>query len=166
MALIVQKYGGTSVGSAERIKAVAARVIKRVDGGDRLVVVVSAMGQTTDELIALAREMTDEPEPRELDLLLSTGEIVSSTLLAMALKHSGHAAVALSGAQAGIRTDTRHGKARIAKLEAVSYEEMLELASYGAKVMHPRAVELGAVFNVPILVASRDRKSTRLNSSH
>src|SRR3970282_705079 len=86
VALIVQKYGGTSVGAAERIKAVAARVIKRVDGGDRLVVVVSAMGQTTDELIALAREMTDEPEPRELDLLLSTGEIVTSTLLAMALK--------------------------------------------------------------------------------
>src|SRR5512139_3867861 len=117
MALIVQKYGGTSVGSAERIKAVAARVIKRVEAGDRMVVVVSAMGDTTDELIELAAQMTDEPEPREMDLLLSTGEIVSSTLLAMAIKHSGHATVALSGAQAGIRTDTRHGRARIAKLD-------------------------------------------------
>ena len=230
MALIVQKYGGTSVGSADRIRSVAARIARRVQAGDRLVVVVSAMGDTTDELLALAAEMTDAPEERELDLLLSTGEIVSSTLLAMALKHAGHPAVALSGAQAGIGTDKRYGRARIlkvdphrieaalekgnvvivagfqgtteeldvttlgrggsdttavalaaalkaerceiytdvdgiytadpriepnaSKLEAVSYEEMLELASYGAKVMHPRAVELGAVFNVPILVAS------------
>jgi len=230
VALIVQKYGGTSVGSADRIRSVAARIARRVQAGDRLVVVVSAMGDTTDELLALAYEMTDAPEERELDLLLSTGEIVSSTLLAMALKHTGHPAVALSGAQAGIGTDKRYGRARIlkvdphrieaalaagnvvivagfqgtteeldvttlgrggsdttavalaaalkaerceiytdvdgiytadpriepkaSKLEAVSYEEMLELASYGAKVMHPRAVELGAVFNVPILVAS------------
>ncbi len=230
MALIVQKYGGTSVGSAERIKSVAARIARRVEGGDRLVVVVSAMGDTTDELLALAAQMTDEPEERELDLLLSTGEIVSSTLLAMALKHIGRPAVALSGAQAGIGTDKRYGRAlilkvdphrieaaqkrgnvvivagfqgtteeldvttlgrggsdttavalaaalkaqcceiytdvdgiytadpriepRASKLEEVSYEEMLELASYGATVMHPRAVELGALFQVPILVSS------------
>ena len=117
MALIVQKYGGTSVVSAERIKAVAGRIIARVKGGDRLVVVVSAMGQTTDELIALAAEMTDEPEAREMDLLLSTGEIVTSTLLAMALKHSGQPALALSGAQAGIGTDQVYGRARILKLD-------------------------------------------------
>ena len=77
--LAVQKYGGTSVGDAERIKHVAERILARVQAGDRLVVVVSAMGDTTDELIALAQQMTDEPEARELDLLLSTGEIVSST---------------------------------------------------------------------------------------
>ena len=230
MALIVQKYGGTSVADAERIQSVAGRIARQAEAGDRLVVVVSAMGDTTDELLALADQMTDEPEERELDLLLSTGEIVSSTLLAMALKHIGHPAIALSGAQAGIGTDKRYGRARIlkvdphrveaalkrgnvvivagfqgtteeldvttlgrggsdttavalaaalkaerceiytdvdgiytadpriepraSKLESVSYEEMLELASYGAKVMHPRAVELGALFQVPILVAS------------
>jgi len=230
MPLAVQKYGGTSVAGAERIKRVAERIIARVDAGDRLVVVVSAMGDTTDELIALAQQMTDEPEARELDLLLSTGEIVSSTLLSMALKHAGQPAVALSGAQAGIGTDRRYGRARILKvdpkrvlheLEAgrvvivagfqgitaeedittlgrggsdttavalaaglgaerceiytdvegiydadprivpqakkfpeISYEEMLEMAAYGARVMHPRAVELGAVHGVPIYVAS------------
>jgi aspartate kinase len=228
--LVVQKYGGTSVGDAERIKRVAERISARGLAGDRVVVVVSAMGDTTDELIALARQMTDEPEERELDLLLSTGEIVTSTLLSMALKHAGHPAVALSGAQAGIGTDRRYGRARILKvdpkrveheLEAgrtvvvagfqgiseemeittlgrgasdttavalaaalkaeraeiytdvegiytadprlvpearkwpeISYEEMLELAAYGAQVMHPRAVELGAIQRVPIYVAS------------
>jgi aspartate kinase len=230
LALVVQKYGGTSVGDAGRIKRVAERISARGLAGDRLVVVVSAMGHTTDELIALAQQMTDEPEERELDLLLSTGEIVTSTLLSMALKHAGHAAVALSGAQAGIGTDRRYGRARILKvdpkrveheLEAgrtvvvagfqgiseemeittlgrgasdttavalaaalkaeraeiytdvegiytadprlvpearkwpeISYEEMLELAAYGAQVMHPRAVELGAIQRVPIYVAS------------
>lgn len=230
MSLIVQKYGGTSVGTAERIKAVAQRIIRRRGEGHRLVVVVSAMGDTTDQLIALARQMTDRPEAREMDLLLSTGEIVTSTLLAMALKHEGCGAVALSGAQAGIGTDTRYGRARILKvdparvereLEAgnivivagfqgiteemelttlgrggsdttavalaaalkaerceiltdvegvysadpricpearklidISYEEMLELATWGARVMHNRAVELGAVYRVPIYVAS------------
>ncbi|HXF95262.1 MAG TPA: hypothetical protein VNI61_04095, partial [Gemmatimonadales bacterium] len=87
MALVVQKYGGSSVASAERIKQVAARLSARKQAGDDLVVTVSAMGDTTDDLIALARQITDEPEARELDLLLSTGEIVSSTLLAMALRH-------------------------------------------------------------------------------
>ena len=230
MALVVQKYGGTSVGDAERIKRVAERISARGLLGDRLVVVVSAMGDTTDELIALARQMTDEPEERELDLLLSTGEIVTSTLLSMALKHAGHPAVALSGAQAGIGTDKRYGRARILKMDPkrveheleagrtvvvagfqgiseemeittlgrgasdttavalaaalkaeraeiytdvegiytadprlvpearkwpeISYEEMLELAAYGATVMHPRAVELGAIQRVPIYVAS------------
>ena len=230
MALIVQKYGGTSAGSAERIKAVAERIVARVKGGDRLVVVVSAMGQTTDELIALAGEITDKPEAREMDLLLSTGEIVSSTLLAMALKHSGQPALALSGAQAGIGTDRVYGRARILhldparvlreletgavvivagfqgvteemeiatlgrggsdttavalaaalkaerceiytdvdgvytsdpricpearKLSEVGYEEMLELSTWGARVMHNRAIELAAVYDVPVYVSS------------
>ncbi len=230
MALIVQKYGGTSVEGAERIKAVAGRIIARVKGGDRLVVVVSAMGQTTDELIALAAEMTDEPEAREMDLLLSTGEIVTSTLLAMALKHSGQPALALSGAQAGIGTDQVYGRARIlhldparvvreldagavvivagfqgvteemeiatlgrggsdttavalaaalkakrceictdvdgvytadpricpeaSKLSEIGYEEMLEMATWGARVMHNRAIELAALYDVPVYVSS------------
>ena len=230
MALVVQKYGGSSVANAERIKAVAQRVARRLGTGDKLVVVVSAMGDTTDELIALARQISDRPEARETDFLLSTGEIVSCTLLSMALKQMGRPAVALSGAQAGIGTDKRYGRARILKVDPqrvlqelaagnvvvvagfqgiteemdittlgrggsdttavalavalkadrceiytdvdgvytadpriepkarplpeISYEEMLELASYGAKVLHSRAVELGAVYRVPILVAS------------
>lgn len=230
MAIVVQKYGGSSVATAERIKAVAQRVIDRVERGDRLVVVVSAMGDTTDELIALAKQVTPRPEAREMDLLLSTGEIVSSALLAMALKEMGCSAVALTGPQAGIGTDRRYGRARILsvnpqrvlreldagnvvivagfqgiteeadittlgrggsdttavalaaalkcsrceiytdvegiytadprlvpeaqKLREISYEEMLELATYGARVMHNRAVELGAVQKVPIYVAS------------
>ena len=230
MSLIVQKYGGTSVGNAERIKAVAQRLMKRIAAGDELVVVVSAMGDATDNLIALAAEITDRPEAREMDLLLSTGEIVTSTLLSMALKHAGQPAVALSGAQAGIGTDHRYGRARILKvnpsrvrkeleagnvvivagfqglseelelttlgrggsdttavalaaalsadrceiytdvegvytadprvcpdarkLKDASYEEMLEMATCGARVMHNRAVELGAVYRVPIYVAS------------
>jgi aspartate kinase len=230
MPLIVQKYGGTSVANAGRIKAVAERILSRRGRGDELVVVVSAMGDTTDELLALASEMTDQPEARELDLLLSTGEIVTSTLLAMALKHAGQPAVALSGAQAGIGTDHRYGRARILKLNPsrvrkelgagnvvivagfqgvseemelttlgrggsdttavalaaalnaerceiltdvegvftadprvcsdarklrdISYEEMLEMATWGARVMHNRAVELGAVYRIPMYVTS------------
>jgi aspartate kinase len=227
MSLIVQKYGGTSVGSAKRIReVVAARIASRAGSGDELVVVVSA----TDELIALARQMSEHPPARELDLLLSTGEIVSAALVSMALNEMGSQAIALSGAQAGIRTDRRHGKAIIAglepkriraeleagrvvvvagfqgitdemeittlgrgasdttavalaaalgaeraeiytdvegvftadprivkdarKLPEISYEEMLELASFGARVMHSRAVELGAIYGVPIYVAS------------
>ncbi|HXG42660.1 MAG TPA: aspartate kinase, partial [Dehalococcoidia bacterium] len=107
MALIVQKYGGTSVADAERIKRVARRVAERRRQGDDLVVVVSAMGDTTDRLIELAHQVSPEPEARELDLLLSTGEVVSCTLLAMALKALGCPAVALTGAQAGIGTDRR-----------------------------------------------------------
>ena len=230
MALIVQKYGGTSVGNAEGIKKVAARIVASRTKGDDVVVVVSAMGDTTDTLTELAQQVCERPDPRELDLLLSTGELVSSSLLAMALRQLGQEAVSLSGFQAGIRTERRFGRARItdiepkrilkelgrgkvvivagfqgvtqdedvttlgrggsdttavalaAKLEAIrcerftdvegvftadprlvpdarkladiSYEEMLELASYGATVMHPRAVELGSVYNVPIFVAS------------
>lgn len=230
MALIVQKYGGSSVADADKIKNVARRVAQTREQGNMVVVVVSAMGGTTDNLIALAQQITDQPDKRELDVLQSTGEIVSSTLLAMALRSLGQEAISLSGAQAGIRTDATHSRARILaiephrivkeleqgkivivagfqgitsdmdvttlgrgasdltavalaarlradicqiytdvegvytadphlvpearKLKEISYEEMLELASYGAKVMQSRSVELGAVYGVPILVAS------------
>jgi len=230
MSVIVQKYGGTSVADAARIQNVARRISVRQKAGDQLVVVVSAMGDTTDRLLSLAREITSHPEARELDLLLSTGETVSMTLVAMALHDLGLEAVSLSGAQAGLRTDKVHGKARILavepgrihqelergrviivsgfqgiteeeevttlgrgasdltavalaaslqaerceiytdvdgvysadprvapdarKLLEISYEEMLEFASLGARVMNPRAVELGAVYNIPIVVAS------------
>jgi aspartate kinase len=233
MAIIVQKYGGSSVGDAEKIKNVARRVAARRDKGDELVVVVSAMGKTTDQLIDLARQVSDQPEDRELDVLLSTGETVSSSLMAMALRAHDYPAISLSGAQAGIGTEARYGRARILsvdpqrihkelgegkivivagfqgiseemdittlgrggsdttavslavaleadtceiytdvdgvyttdpriepkarKLKEINYEEMLELATYGAKVMHNRAVELGKVYNMPILVASSFR---------
>ena len=229
MALVVQKYGGSSVANADRIRHVAGRIKRRVEAGDQVVAVVSAMGDTTDELFALAHQITGHPDDREMDILLSTGEMVSMTLVAMALHALGVDAVSLSGAQAGLRTDAVHQRARILsiepdrlrrelaqgrvvivsgfqgiteeaegttlgrgtsdltavalaaalgascerytdvegvftadpnieprarRLEEVSYEEMLELASRGAKVMQPRAVEIGAVYNVPILVAS------------
>ncbi|MBA7621147.1 Aspartate kinase [subsurface metagenome] len=230
MALIVQKYGGSSVANAERIRNVARRIAQAKAQGDQVVVVVSAMGDTTDELIELAYQVAKHPDRRELDHLLSTGEIVSSTLLAMALHGMGYQAISLTGAQAGIRTDAIYSRARILKVESkrvvkelekgnivivagfqgvteemdittlgrggsdttavalaaslgaetcqiytdvegvytadprlipeaqklkeISYEEMLELASYGAKVMHLRAVELGELNNIPILVAS------------
>jgi aspartate kinase len=102
LGLIVQKYGGTSVGSAERIKAVAQRISRSTREGSRVVAVVSAMGDTTDELIELAKQIHDDPEDRELDLLLSTGEVVSCALVSMALHALDQEAVALTGAQAGI----------------------------------------------------------------
>lgn len=230
MATIVQKYGGSSVANAEKIRNVARRIADSSDQGNNVVVVVSAMGDTTDDLIELAAQITKSPEPREMDLLLSTGEIVSSTLLAMALHEMGYKAVALSGPQAGISTDSSFSRARITgidpqrivkefekgnivivagfqgltseddiatlgrggsdttavalaaslkakiceiytdvegvytadprivpeavKLEEIGYEEMLEMATSGAKVMHHRSVELGQVFDIPILVAS------------
>jgi len=230
MALIIQKYGGTSVADAERIKNVARRIAATKDKGDQVLVVVSAMGDTTDELIESAYQVTRQPSERELDVLLSTGEIVSSTLLAMALKDMGYEAISLSGAQAGIRTDATYSRARILEVESkrvvrelekgnivivagfqgitdemdittlgrggsdttavalaaslgaeacqlytdvegvytadprlvpeaqklaeIGYDEMLEMASQGAGVVHPRAVELGELFNIPILVTS------------
>src|ERR1700730_9436640 len=108
MGILVQKYGGSSLANAERIRAVARRVIASRDGGRPIVVVVSAMGDTTDDLISLAYQLADEPDNRELDLLLSTGEMISCTLMAMALRHHGFDAISLTGAQAGIRTDTSH----------------------------------------------------------
>jgi len=230
MALIVQKYGGSSVADAEKIKGIAQKVVTARQEGDQIVVVLSAMGDTTDKLISLAHQITPQPDEREMDVLLSTGEIVSSTLLAMAVKSLGYKAISLSGAQAGIQTDAIYSQARIRavtpqrilselekdnivivagfqgiteemdittlgrggsdttavalaaslgaeichiytdvegvytadprlvpqarKLKEIDYEEMMELATYGAKVMHPRAVEIGKLYNIPILVAS------------
>ena len=227
---MVQKYGGSSVADAERITHVARRIADRAAGGDRVVAVVSAMGDTTNRLIALANEVTSNPRPREMDMLFATGEAVSSTLLSMALHELGSDAISLSGVQAGIRTDAVFGRARIAGIETarierelaagrivivagfqgasddfdittlgrggsdttavalaaalhadrceiytdvagvysadpricpqarplrdIGYEEMLELAATGARVMHARAVEVGALYGVPILVAS------------
>jgi len=230
MEILVQKYGGSSLATAERIRAVAERIIASRQSGRPIVVVVSAMGDTTDDLIKLARQLAEEPDDRELDLLLSTGETISCTLMAMTLRHMGYEAISLTGAQAGIKTDASYSRARIVavdasrvhrelaagrivvvagfqgitdefdittlgrggsdttavamaailganlceiytdvdgvytadprieprarKLPEISYEEMLELAQQGAKVMHPRAVELGSVYGVPIVVRS------------
>ncbi len=115
--LVVQKYGGSSVANADRIRHVAARVAETRAHGNDLVVVVSAMGDTTDALLALAAAVTDDPDPREMDALLTTGEAQSATLLSMALHALGVPAISLTGAQAGISTDGRHGRARIANIE-------------------------------------------------
>jgi aspartate kinase len=124
--LIVQKYGGSSLADAERIRHVAGRIAKdRRDGAD-LVVVVSAMGDTTDHLTELAAAITDEPDPREMDLLLATGEHMSGTLVAMALHAQGVEAVSLTGPQAGIRTDTAHGRARIANIDPARMQREIE----------------------------------------
>lgn len=228
--LVVQKYGGTSVADADRIRHVAGRVLKRVHAGDQVVVVVSAMGNRTDELIDLALSVAPDPDPRELDMLLSTGEQMSIALVAMALKALGQEAVGLTAQQAGIYSAAKYGSGRIARVQAdrilaelaagripiiagfqgttedqeivtlgrnasdttavaiavavgaercesckdvegvytadprivptarklkdVTYEEMLELASQGSKVMHNRAVELASVYGLPILVTS------------
>jgi aspartate kinase len=230
MSLIVQKYGGSSVAGAERINNVARRIVRTREAGNQVVVVVSAMGDTTDDLIKLAYQLNRQPDMRELDVLLSTGEVVASTLLTMALHNLGQAAISLNGAQAGIKTDAAFSRARITsvdprrilhelnkgnivivagfqgitedmdittlgrggsdttavalaaslkakicerytdvdgiyttdprllpearKLAEISYEEMLEMVTYGFRAIHPRAVELGELFNVPILVAS------------
>ena len=227
---VVQKYGGTSVGSVERLRNVARRIADRAATGERLAVVVSAMGKSTDDLLALANEVNPRPPRRETDLLMATGEMVSSALLTMALIDLGRPAIALTGAQAGVFTDQTFGRARIRnidtqRLEAelndgqvvvvagfqgqspqgdyatlgrggsdtsavalgaalnaeqveiytdvqgiyttdpriepqarclrdIASEEMLEAAQQGAGVMHPRAVELGLLYQIPILVAS------------
>ena len=124
--LIVQKYGGSSLADAERIRHVAARIAGGRAAGSDLVVVVSAMGDTTDDLIELAAQITDEPDLRELDLLLATGEHMSGTLVAMALHALGQPAISLTGAQAGIRTDASHGRARIANVDPLRVQHELE----------------------------------------
>lgn len=230
MALIVQKYGGTSVGSVQKIKTVAERVVESCERGNRLVVVLSAMAGQTDALINLSREITESPDPRELDVLMATGEQVSVSLFAIAVKSMGYDCRSLLGFQADIHTDQIYGKARIKeidthrivkeldedrivavagfqgidktgnittlgrggsdttavalaaslkasvceiftdvdgifsadpsvctharKLDRISYEEMLELASLGAKVLDIRSVEFAKKFNVPIHVRS------------
>src|SRR5918998_4331397 len=115
--IVVQKFGGSSLADADRIRRVARRIARERAGGAELVVVVSAMGDTTDELLALAGAVTDEPDERELDMLLATGEHQSATLVSMALHALGIPAISLTGAQAGITTDGRYGRARIANVE-------------------------------------------------
>jgi aspartate kinase len=117
MALIVQKYGGTSVGDAGRIKRVAERIVAAVRAGDQVCVVVSAMGHSTDELVSLAAQVSEEPNPRELDMLLTSGERISMALLSMVISDLGYEAISLTGSQAGIVTDTTHGKARILEVK-------------------------------------------------
>src|SRR5512132_2149416 len=118
MALVVQKYGGTSVGDASRIRRVAERVVASRLAGNDVAVVVSAMGDTTDDLIALARRVSPDPPPREMDMLLTAGERISMSLLAMAIADLGVTAKSFTGSQAGIITDTLHGKARILDVRA------------------------------------------------
>ena len=126
MRLVVHKYGGTSVGSAERIRAVAQRLIETQKEGCRVVAIVSAMAGVTDQLIKLAKEMSPEPTKRELDVLLATGERASSALTAMAVSALGGRAVSLSGADAGILTDSMHTKARIANISPKQILKLLE----------------------------------------
>ncbi len=228
MAVIVQKYGGTSVESIEKIKGIAERIVKRKSEGNDMVIVVSAMGKSTDTLIDMAYDITPDPHKRELDVLMATGEQVSMSLLSIALNHAGADAVSFTGQQLGIKTEGSHTKSRIAeineekileelqkgkiviaagfqgvnedneittlgrggsdttavalaaklqakceiytdvdgiytidprlypsarKLEYISYEEMLEMASSGASVMHSRSIELAEKYKVPVLVA-------------
>jgi aspartate kinase len=233
MALVVQKFGGTSVADAQKILAAARKAVARHAAGDRVVVVVSAMGHQTDYLVDLAEQITPRPSAREMDMLLSTGEQVSVALFAMATQSLGVEAVSLTGAQIGIRTDSTHTKARIRsistdqmrrlldsgaiviaagfqgidqhgnittlgrggsdttavalaavlgadlceiytdvdgvyttdprvlpaarRLPSIAYDEMLELASLGASVMHPRSIEFAKKFGVPVLVRSSFR---------
>src|SRR2546428_7988256 len=115
--LVVQKFGGSSLADGDRIRRGARRIARERASGSDLVVVVSAMGDTTDELLGLAAAITEQPDERELDMLLATGEHQSATLVSMALHALGVAAISLSGPQAGITTDGRYGRARIASLE-------------------------------------------------
>lgn len=230
MALIVQKYGGTSVGSIDRIEAVAERVAKHHTAGDQLIVVVSAMSGETNRLLGLAGEISKTPDPRELDMLVSTGEQVSMALLAMALHKRGIGAISLKGSQVAIKTDSFHSKARIKdidatrlhteladgkvvivagfqgvdeqgetttlgrggsdtsavalaaavkaaecqiytdvdgvyttdprvvdgaqRLDCITFEEMLEMASMGSKVLHLRSVEFAGKYGIPLRVLS------------
>ena len=231
MGMVVQKYGGSSVADAESIKRVAKRIVETKRAGNDVVVVVSAMGDTTDELIDLAEQVTPLPQPRELDMLLTAGERISMALLAMAVNNLGAEARSFTGSQAGVITDAVHGKARIIdvtpgrikeainegaiaivagfqgvsqetkdittlgrggsdttavalaaaldadvceiytdvdgvfttdprvvplarQLKSVTYEEMLELAASGAKVLHLRCVEYARRFDLPIHVRS------------
>ncbi len=120
------KFGGTSVADAERIKRAARRIVAQREAGRRVVAVLSARGQTTDELIQMAEEVSPHPDPREMDMLLSTGERISCALCAMAINDLGHRAISLTGSQAGIVTDTSHTKARILEVRAERIREALD----------------------------------------
>lgn len=230
MSIVVQKFGGSSVADAEKIHRAARRAIKAKLDGHQVVMVLSAMGKTTDKLIALAHEVNPNPSKREMDMLLTTGEQVSISLMAMAIELSGHKAISFTGGQISMVTDSSHTKARIRSIDAeciykelnagkvvivagfqgvtdeghlttlgrggsdttavalaavlkdsiceiytdvdgiyttdprivpqarkmkeIAYDEMLELASLGAKVMHSRSIEFGKKYNVPIHVRS------------
>ncbi|CAH0206746.1 aspartate kinase [Peribacillus sp. NPDC101481] len=126
MALIVQKFGGTSVGSVEKIKNVANRVIEEAQNGNEVVVVVSAMGKTTDQLVSMARDISGTPSKREMDMLLTTGEQVTISLLTMALIEEGHEAISYTGWQAGMQTESVHGNARILNIDATRIQAQLQ----------------------------------------
>jgi aspartate kinase len=123
---VVMKFGGTSVADAERLKTVAARLVAAREAGNRVVAVLSAMGDTTDELVRLAHEISARPKARELDMLISVGERISCALCAMAIHDLGHEAISLTGSQAGIVTDTAHGKAKIVDIRARRIHEALD----------------------------------------
>src|SRR2546423_876969 len=123
---VVMKFGGTSVADAERVKAAARRIVQRKEEGHRVVAVLSARGKTTDELVAMAHEVSERPHPREMDMLLSTGERVSCALAAMVINDLGHEAISLTGSQAGIVTDTSHTKARILDVRADRIKKALD----------------------------------------
>lgn len=126
MGIIVQKFGGTSVGSVDKIQNVANRVIEEKNRGNQVVVVVSAMGKTTDQLVGMAREISSNPDKREMDMLLTTGEQITISLLTMALIAKGHDAVSFTGWQAGIQTEAVHGNARIADIDTDSIKNELQ----------------------------------------
>jgi aspartate kinase len=126
MAMIVMKFGGTSVADAERIKRAARRIVAKREQGDRVVAVLSAQGKTTDQLIAMAEEVSAAPDPREMDMLLSSGERISCALCAMAINDLGHRAISLTGSQAGIVTDESHTKARIIDVRADRIKRALD----------------------------------------
>src|SRR5438874_6179934 len=124
--LLVQKFGGTSVGDPERIRGVARRVVATAENGADVCVAVSAMGQTTDQLITLAEQVSPRPHLRELDMLLTAGERISIALLSMAINDLGRDAVSFTGSQAGIVTDTSHGKARIVAMRSDRVRDALD----------------------------------------
>ena len=126
LGTIVMKFGGTSVSDTERLKAVADRVVAARESGSRVVAVLSAMGDSTDDLIALAYQISKRPHPRELDMLISVGERISCALAAMAIHDLGHEVISLTGSQAGIVTDTVHGKAKIVDIRAMRIHEALD----------------------------------------
>src|SRR5258708_3449848 len=126
MPLIVQKFGGTSVADSEKILAAARKAIRAHQEGNRVVMVVSAMGHSTDVLVDLAHQITDQPPAREMDMLLSTGEQVSVALMAMAIESLGYQAVSLTGAQIGIKTDSTHTKARIRSISTDRMKRALD----------------------------------------
>ena len=126
MALIVKKFGGSSVATPDKMRAVVRRVLQGMQEDDKVVLVVSAMGDTTDELVSLARQVTSKPYGREMDMLLSTGEQISIALMAMAFKEAGHKAVSFTGAQAGIVTSNAFNKGRILEINADRVTEALD----------------------------------------